>query len=162
MDELIRLRGDLIDQQKDGFLVDLEVNLDEPAEDYLSKVKEVLEIVLSNDISKPFDFWVEHLPCWFVERCADEISAEEAKRRLSLPIEEREELAKQWSLSAWLYWFRPEERSWKWWKAEVVSDRKVVICVTVEGHPFPIGSLEWLLKAAGATSMLIDSEESVY
>jgi hypothetical protein len=67
--------------------------------------------------------------------------------------ERAEEQKKPWSLDNWVHWMRPENREWYWWDAEVVGGAAAVVEVEVDGWPFPWGSLEWLLKAAGANSV---------
>ncbi|WP_258341726.1 hypothetical protein [Saccharopolyspora gregorii] len=56
----------------------------------------------------------------------------------------------RWSLSAWLHWFTAEERHWYWWGADVVAPGTVRVAVATADEPVALGSLEWLLLAAGA------------
>jgi hypothetical protein len=56
-------------------------------------------------------------------------------------------------VSAFVHWFRPGERYWYWWDAEVKDTNTIHIKVIVQDEPFPWGSLDWLLRAAGALSV---------
>lgn len=129
--------------------------------DVLGRAKTVLEKVLrTTTVPWPsLDEWRRLLPSWFVERCAPEISQEEAERRVGLPDEEQERLeqVEGWSLSAWLFWFQPEERQWAWWDAIVKADDTIIAAIEVDGWPFPWGSLEWLFLACGALG--VEAEE---
>jgi hypothetical protein len=118
----------------------------------LDRCKEVLSIVLQADTEDwpSTDEWRSRLPEWFVERSAEEISQGEAERRLRLPLEERMRLSHQWSVSAFVHWFKPNERYWYWWEAVVKNDDTLQINVIVNDQPFPWGSLDWLLRASGA------------
>jgi len=158
MNELLRLasleRG--ASNSNEGFVVDVIARTSESSALVLDRVREVLKVVLSNDLSQSLEAWKSLLPSWFVSVCADEITQEEAERRRNLPMSEREHLAQQWTLSAWLYWFKPEERFWKWWDAACPDNRSIIVRILVTGYPFPSGSLEWLLRAAGATDVLVN------
>jgi hypothetical protein len=106
------------------------------------------------------DDWRIVLPQWFVDRCAPEMSTEEAAEWLaqwrSLPPAERaqEERNRSWSLANWLYWLEPQHREWFWWDARVTNGT-VGITVQVSGWPAPLGALDWLLRAAGATEVTV-------
>lgn len=121
----------------------------------LDRCKEVLSVVLQPDTEDwpSTDEWRSRLPEWFVERSAEEISQEEAERRIRLPLEERIRFNQKWSVSAFVHWFKPNERYWYWWDAVVENDDIVQIKVVANDEPFPWGSLEWLLKASGAVSV---------
>lgn len=87
------------------------------------------------------------LPNWFV------ISSDLSTKQLPFQISISEEC--RWDLEGWLGWFTllDDGRSWNWWDAIVVDDLIIVAVVTRE-WPFPIGALEWLFVAAGASSFL--------
>lgn len=125
------------------------------AQAVLLRVKEALVLAVDRDIQRwpTVDEWRAILPKWFVEKCADEISREEAERRRNLPMDERKGLADQWSVGAWTHWFKPSERSWYWWDARVIGKGRLKIEVVVDNVPFAMGSLKWLLKTAGATEV---------
>ena len=58
-----------------------------------------------------------------------------------------------WTLDGWLHWFQPEERIWYWWDEVARDDHTGVIRVIVRDWPYPYGSLRWLARACGATSL---------
>ena len=102
------------------------------------------------------DTWAQVLPSWFVNRCAPENTPEEHSawharwRGLNQDRRMIEARTRPWSLSDWLHWLEPDERTWYWWHAATDGAREARIEVTVPGWPAPLGSLEWLLKACGA------------
>lgn len=109
-----------------------------------------------------YDEWRNLLPRWFVDRCGQEWSKEEEEqylrrfRQLSWP-EQRESMASHvWSLADWIHWFRPENRYWYWWDAEVVSVDLVRLTVEVRESPIPWDALSWLLRASGARGVRED------
>lgn len=122
--------------------------------DVLSKCKEVLKIVLCNNENAELtiDEWKKLLPLWFIEKCAKELSKEEAEERLNLTIEERRLIAKNesWTLSDWIYWFKPQERQWYWWDAKIVDFNTIHLVLECYGWPFAWGALRWLWKVCGA------------
>ena len=121
----------------------------------LDRCKQVLGLVVQQDTEAwpSTDAWRSLLPEWFIERSAEEISQVEAERRLHLPMEERIRLSQRWSVSAFVHWFQPNERYWRWWDAVVKDANTLQIKVIVDEEPFPWGSLEWLLRASGALSV---------
>ncbi len=129
------------------------------AQAVLTKSKEVLEVVLSQDPENwPSDTqWASLLPRWFLNASGPKRSRKEAEEYLDrlkrLAPEERVRVEREarWSVSDFLYWFRPDERYWYWWDAEVESADKLRVAVVFDGWPYPSGALEWLLRAAGAT-----------
>ena len=154
-EELERLTSSKRPNSARGFIAELEVETDDHSDVVVGRVKEVLGIVLSNATQQSLESWKKLLPKWFVLACADEITHEEAVRRRNLPMEERERLAAHWTLSAWLYWFEPEQRFWEWWDVDCISEKSFTVQILVSEHPFPSGALEWLLRAAGATEVLV-------
>ena len=125
------------------------------APDVLRKCKELLVIVLEQDVNNwpSLDAWRSLLPSWFVRQAEEEVSPEQAEQRLRLSLEERIRLSKKWSVSAFVYWFQPNERHWFWWDATAENANLVSVTVLVEGLPFPWGALEWLLRTSGAASV---------
>ena len=123
------------------------------APEVLSRCKEVMQIVLAQDVERwPTDEeWNSLLPDWFVAACADEQTLqEEMKRWFERPVEERIPDETSWTVGGWVYWFLPDERQWLWWDASVLDADTVEIVVQTCGDPFPWGSLDWLMKASGA------------
>lgn len=108
--------------------------------------------------------WAEILPPWFVSRCARESTPEEDAAWLAwwrgLDGERRavEARNRPWSLSDWLYWLQPDERTWYWWQAATEGLREVRIEVAVPGWPVPLGSLGWLLAACGADHVALPED----
>ena len=125
------------------------------AQTVLDRCKQVLNVVLQANIEDwpSTDAWRSRLPEWFVEQSAEEISQAEAERRLQLSMKERMSLSQRWSVSAFVHWFQPVERYWYWWDAEVKDANIIQVEVIAEDEPFPWGSLDWLLRAAGALSV---------
>jgi hypothetical protein len=80
------------------------------------------------------DAWRRHLPAWFVAACVDD-------------AEVRDCVLDRWSLRAWIYWFQPERRRWRWWDAGAEEGRLRVTILVLE-RPYLRGALEWLLKVA--------------
>jgi hypothetical protein len=121
----------------------------------LDRCKQVLRVVLqaSAEDWPSTDAWRSKLPEWFVEVCSEEISQAEAERRLRLSMKERISLSQRWTVSAFVHWFQPGERYWYWWDAEVKDTNTIHIKVIAQDEPFPWGSLDWLLRAAGSLSV---------
>ncbi len=129
----------------------------------LGRCREVLAVVIDHQGGDWPDIavWHDQLPEWFVAACPEE-SPEEADRWLewwrSLPPEEQVEAerTRAWSLADWLYWLEPDERQWFWWNAAVEGGGTLRVAVEVPGWPAPLGALEWLLRAAGATTVTVE------
>jgi hypothetical protein len=127
----------------------------------LGRCREVLLVVLGYGESgwPPLATWHLVLPSWFVQACGPEQTAEEAARWLawwkSLPPDEQAAVADEqpWALSDWLHWFEPDQRFWYWLGADASDPRLLRIWLDTPGSPAPTGSLEWLLKAAGAAEV---------
>jgi hypothetical protein len=102
--------------------------------------------------------WARLLPGWFVAASAPQLSREEAEQWLArwqtlTPAEKAAaEREQRWSLDDWLYWVTPAERQWFWWDAHV-EDGTLRVTVEIIGWPAPLGTLDWLLRAAGATEI---------
>jgi hypothetical protein len=107
----------------------------------LARVREVLEPVLVQAAAggewPGVSEWKTLLPDWFVDACVDD-------------AEIRDCVLDKWSLRAWVYWFQPDLRQWRWWDARVEDDR-LMLTVLVQQRPYLRGALEWLLKVAGAS-----------
>lgn len=128
----------------------------------LSKVREVVLLVVNTPSTgwPSIEHWRDYLPDWFVDGCTEDISDGQAERWLAWlqtlkPSEKTQAIRDRgWSLPNWLYWLEPANRQWYWWDGKVSGDR-VVVSVEVAGWPAPLGSLEWLLLVAGASSVSI-------
>jgi hypothetical protein len=131
------------------------------ADKVLNRAKEVLELVLSHstDPGMTIDKWRMLLPEWFIGMCGDELTREEADKwllwwkALSPQEQIRVEREQAWSLSDWLYWFKPEQREWHWWDATIENANTIRLAVIVEEWPFPWDALRWLFTASGASSL---------
>lgn len=162
-DELERLLfGPEVDQQPNGLgTVRLVAYCRGDAEQVLTRCKSVLEVALSLSNEGEFDekIWMASLPDWFVNKCPAELSQQELDKRLRLPIEERMRLEELegWPLSAFIYWFEPDQRYWFWWDAVIIDSNTIYIEIEVEDWPFPWGALRWLLRASGAER--VEAEE---
>lgn len=82
------------------------------------------------------DEWKQALPAWFVDSCVDDRELKDC-------------VLDQWSLRAWVYWFQPDQRAWRWWDAEPL-DSKLRVHLLVRERPYLRGALEWLLRVASA------------
>jgi hypothetical protein len=130
----------------------------------LSRAREVLAIVLNHgaDDWPLIAKWQSQLPKWFIHACSPELSRDEAEVELArwqrMSTEERAAALAEtrWSLSDWLYWLEPDERQWFWWDARVESAERARVTVEVAGWPAPLGAIQWLLRAAGATQVEVE------
>jgi len=107
------------------------------------------------------DQWAVRLPVWFVSACSPEKTPEQLKLYLEwwdgLNREQKLEYAKtprNWSLMNWTHAISPNRRSWLWWDSRAISDTRSILRILVDGHPFSTGSLEWLLRASGADTII--------
>lgn len=145
---------DMTQKLDSGFLINFEVICEGNSAVVLERCKEVLISVLQNNAEKLYSLedWRTKLPEWFISFCAEEITKEEAERRIQLSLEERQRIAIEegWSLSSWLYWFYPEQRHWYWWDAKILNRDTFTIIVKCDSWPFPYGALKWLVAASGA------------
>jgi hypothetical protein len=108
------------------------------AERVLAGAREVLKVVLGRPAASwpGVDEWKRLLPAWFVSACVDD-------------REVRDCVLDRWSLRAWIYWFQPDQRQWRWWDARAEGDR-LQIWLLVRERPYLRGALGWLFQAAGA------------
>ncbi len=129
-------------------------------DEVLEKVKSVLKSVDASALihDKNTAGWI--LPGWFVAACTPQMNPDEASewldswKKLSLDEQIIAEEEKGWSLEEWLYWMEPVNRQWFFWDAEVSGAcDHIILAVQVDSWPFPWGSLKWLFKAAGASSL---------
>ena len=110
----------------------------------LTRVREVLRPALAAPAPWPSpDGWRELLPAWFTAACSDD-------ERVTTCVLDR------WSLRAWIWWFQPEQRRWLWWDAQVEGDELRIRLVPTGMGSLLLGSLEWLLRVAGAERVAAD------
>ncbi|HLH69820.1 MAG TPA: hypothetical protein VKY90_12520 [Candidatus Dormibacteraeota bacterium] len=135
-EELTHLRQGAGGAEPPGELDVLEVECAGGAELALRRAREVLEVVLQRAAGEWPDLteWRQALPAWFVATCVDDAQVVEC-------------VLDRWSLRAWVYWFQPHLRRWRWWDAEV-SGRTLRVRVLVLSRPYLRGALEWLLKVS--------------
>jgi hypothetical protein len=141
------------------------VTCDRDAMDVLKTAKSVMDTISCqcasgwNEDTK----WEDLLPKCFVKSCAGEMDTAEAEvwfrhwQALSEVEREAEEQTRKWSLSNWLYWFTPSERSWQWWDAQIIDENIIAFAVAVESWPFPWGAISWLFRGSGAISVEAES-----
>ncbi len=131
----------------------------------LSRAQEVMRIIVDcagTPWPKP-DEWRALLPEWFLAASGPERTTEEIEQWLrwwrSLPpdISGRVEREQKWSLDDWLFWVDPKERQWFWWDGVIVDSNTARVEVDVPGWPTSLGAVEWLLRAAGAIEVDVDS-----
>ncbi len=135
------------------------------AEDVLASTKEVLRIVLQ--ISEPWpslEQWRGLLPRWFLDSCSPELSDMEKeawKTWWSTQSEaERQRFTKEapWRLSAWISSMHPERRTWFWWSSMAIDADQLQVDLTVREWPTALGSISWLLRAAGAEHVAVKAK----
>lgn len=121
----------------------------------LHRVREVLSVAvqLEAEGETMLGSWRRRLPRWFVNACDTAVQdSDESSMDEGSPEDE------PWPLESWTAWFdRTEDpdrlaRSWRWWHAET-QEKEILIVLCIDGFPCPVGSLRWLLLAAGATSV---------
>jgi hypothetical protein len=97
----------------------------------------VLDVVLERSQGEwpGLEEWKRLLPDWFLAACVDDAQV-------------RDCVVDRWSLRAWVYWFQPGLRNWRWWSAEAEEDRLRVTILVLQ-RPYLRGALEWLLTVAG-------------
>lgn len=130
----------------------------------IDRARSVLRVVLGQGHTPwpSVEQWALTLPEWFVQACAAEQTHEDMERWLAawrnLPPEDRHHAAleRRWSLSEWLHWLEPSERQWFWWDAGAEEGDKLRVVAEIRDWPAPLGSLVWLLRAAGATDVVTE------
>ncbi|MBO0685420.1 MAG: hypothetical protein J2P45_19880 [Candidatus Dormibacteraeota bacterium] len=137
-DELRHLREGAGDEPAPDELDALEAECPRGGEATLRRVREVLEVVLGRSSGEwpGLEEWKRALPGWFVESCVDDAQL-------------RDCVIDKWSLRAWVYWFQPGMRKWRWWDARAGSGNLEVRILVLE-RPYLRGALEWLLKVAAS------------
>jgi hypothetical protein len=159
-DELRRLRvRPLPDEKSSTGVIQVVVATSIDALDFLERCTEALVAIdtAPEEAWPSFNEWTIRLPSWLVEKFAPEPTVDEQNERLAnwrkLSPEARGAVAaeQQWSLANWIAWFVPEEREWFWWDGTADGTGRATIRVETFGYPAPLGSLDWLLRSAGAT-----------
>jgi hypothetical protein len=135
-------------------LVRVVAETDDPAAT-LQRAREAMTAVLEAPPDLTDEDLVARLPRWFLDASASESTPAEAEAELErtramsdAELAEDDATAK-WSPLEWIYWMRPDERTWFWWNAQTNGD--LTVTAELPGHPSPTGSLRWLLRAAGAS-----------
>lgn len=140
--ELRRLRGSNPPSEEPRWWNDIEVTVicaPGTAKAVLDRVKYVLGLVAEN--TNPdwptLEQWRAMLPGWFVASFDPSPLAEPIepshqwweKASMLPPSEFKDarrarliEMARQWDLEGWLYWFKPANREWRWWDARLLDD----------------------------------------
>lgn len=148
----------------------------------LNHCREILDAILAHATDPDLSIaeWRKILPTWFVDQCQEEPRGERPqtmrdqawqiferqrsiKSALAYIREHRQEFAElkaeelahrddPWTLSAWIFWFAPQERWWWWWDAAIPDSNTLIVTVEASDYQYPAGALLWLLRAAGATS----------
>ena len=103
--------------------------------------------------------WRALLPRWFVDACDPEPSAQESQEWLrvwrSATDDERTVIQSRirWTVSGWVHWFRPENRSWYWWSGDVQGPDRYRVTIEPQSKPFAWDALRWLLRVSGAVEV---------
>jgi hypothetical protein len=109
--------------------------------------------------------WKAHTPRWFVEACASPPTRAEAEEDLrvwrSLGEDEkaRHEQERAWTFEDWIAWFdwsSDLRRSWLWWDGGTLDQDRFWIEVEVSEDPAALGTLIWMMRAAGARTVTED------
>jgi hypothetical protein len=104
--------------------------------------------------------WRAILPSRFVDRCAEEMTREQAEQLLerinALNEQERKLDAKNrpWTLDNWLHWMQPSERLWQWWDAKVEDSNRIRVWFILDSWPFGWGAVTWLFRGSGAVEVM--------
>jgi hypothetical protein len=160
------LLGPQPDEPPQGALVRANATAPGTAPATLQRCRQLLLVVL-DFLPDPPAFptlheWHHVLPPWFLHACGPERSHAEEQAwlqrwRAAPPLQQRQlEQQRPWTVADWLYWFDPAsdaERSWRWWDIGVVDHDHFWIDVDVLEDPAALGTLQWLLRAAGATKI---------
>ena len=120
------------------------------------RVREALAAVLSGHLStiNDYDYWSTRLPKWFVEECRPALTRVEIMRaRLDRSFHFK--LASgPLDILGWLDTFAPEFKVWEWLGTEIIDSQTLHIHLSIDGWPYSSGPLNWLIRAAGASSVL--------
>jgi hypothetical protein len=153
--------------QPDGWLRRFVGVTDGDAAAALERCKEVLVAATHSlpglrEPDRP-DFWQAHLPTWFLARWAapqsDVEAAEElvAWRSLDAAGRARHDAERAWAVEDWVAWFdwRSDlRRPWLWWDGGTLDDDRFWVQVEVKEEPAALGTLLWMMRAAGASTVV--------
>jgi hypothetical protein len=128
----------------------------------LARVRSVLQPVFEVGRSDwpSLEKWEMLLPEFFVAACANPESEADSEAWLSWwrnldPTQQADALdRKPWTLAGWLYWFEPHNRTWRWLGAGL-NDNTLFVELASDQWPTASGALVWLLRACGATNIMI-------
>jgi hypothetical protein len=152
----------------DGVLRHFVGRTDHHAQASLDRCKELLVAVTHwipprHELPVSVEDWKAHTPDWFVRACAPEVSPARAdeERRGRTVLDDEGKLSSQaeqpWTFASWIAWFDSSsglQRSWYWWDGGTTDDSDFWIeAETVEG-PAAVGTLTWMMRAAGAHSVI--------
>ncbi|MEU8660060.1 hypothetical protein, partial [Actinoplanes philippinensis] len=97
--------------------------------------------------------WKARTPEWFVRACAPEVSPARAEASRATD-------GQPWAFADWIRWFDHSsglQRSWRWWDGGCSDDADFWIEVEVFEVPAAVGILTWMMRAAGARSVVEDA-----
>ena len=135
-----------------------------PVGTVLAGIKEVVSLVIDHS-TRPWpsdEAWRTLLPPWllagFVPDKPAEQAAREAEHFRKLLMENHDEFVafykenNTWDLPNWIYWMHPDNRYWRWGRAETRGD-SLSIQLTASDFMIPSEAFEALLKIAGGTEI---------
>src|SRR5688500_17262104 len=98
------------------------VECDDIASRVISRTNEILKIVIGSELTPDdtVEDWSDELPFWSVDACSRDLTIEESKEMMRTP-EGVQQLSQIWTIDGFIYWFRPEQRSWFWWDAVLID-----------------------------------------
>jgi hypothetical protein len=146
-------------QLKNDFYI-LKIKIISDNSDYsLNEIKKILCLVIESILKYAKwpndDEFLKILPDYFINKFGPEMTENEKQEWLikwnSLNLNEKIEEKKniKWTLSNWLFWINPEERSWKWFYSKIIDKNNFIIEIISDEDSFPYGALEWLIKTSG-------------
>ncbi|MDO5082956.1 MAG: hypothetical protein Q4D89_06095 [Arachnia propionica] len=147
------LRGHAGDDKPGGLtLVLMHLTSDGDAEGVIERAREVMLRLAHLPLSAFSDLSAaDNLPSWFTQAFAPE----PADGVIDLQDE-------RWPMSGWLYWMDPDQRPWRWWDTAIQDPNHATVRFGISDWPPPVGALEWLLTACGATSVEYSETEDTH
>jgi len=118
----------------------------------LDRCKELLVAVTHwipprDELPVSVEDWKAHTPDWFVR----------AWRALDAAGKLRYQAEQPWTFANWIEWFDCSsdlQRPWRWWNGGTNDDSEFWIEVEVFEDPAAVGTLTWMMRAAGARSVV--------
>jgi hypothetical protein len=107
--------------------------------------------------------WKARTPEWFVRACVPEVPLVQAEDELRAwkALDEAGRAGspgeQPWTFADWIGWFDHSSglhRSWRWWNGGIDDDSKFWIDVEVLEPSPAVGTLTWMMRAAGARSVV--------